>query len=204
MSLVLAFDTETTRFVNRNLPHDHRHQARLVQLGAVLVERDPPHEERASLSLIARPDGWTVPPDAAAVHGISQDVAERCGVEAEIIVHAFARLLDRADEAIAFNFPFDRDVVSIELLHLGLDRPVDWPTDVRLTCAMEAARAHMRLPPTERMVRAGRLGYKAPKLGDAYAYLFGEPLVDAHDALVDARATARVWFEILRREGAGG
>jgi hypothetical protein len=38
----------------------------------------------------------------------------------------------------------------------------------------------------------GKAGYKWPKLREAYFHCFGEELKDAHDALVDVRATARV------------
>jgi len=38
--------------------------------------------------------------------------------------------------------------------------------------------------------------YKWPKLAEAYRHLFNEEIKDAHDALADVRACARIYFEL--------
>lgn len=195
--MIFVWDTETSNFVMKDLDPDHPRQARLVELGAILCEDDG--TERASLSLIVRPDGWTITPGSAAVHGITQKTAERCGVDIDFALLSFCHLLDKAHTALAFNMKFDRDVVSLELLRQGEARPVEWPPEIQLACVMELARDYLNLPPTHAMLRAGRRGPKNPNLGEAYQALFGEPLIGAHSALADARAATRVWFEIKRR-----
>ena len=55
----------------------------------------------------------------------------------------------------------------------------------------------MKMPPTEKMLRSRyRDQFKAPKLAEACRYFFGEDLVGAHDALVDVRACARLYFHL--------
>ncbi len=193
--MIFCFDTETSSFVNPSLPPDHPQQARLVELGAILCEDDG--TERASLSMIVRPDGWVISPGAAAVHGITQDVAERCGVDIGLVIQNFAHLLDLADLALAYNVKFDKDVMSLELIRMGESRPVEWPSKTRVECIMELARTALNLPPTPRMKRAGRFEAKAPKLSEAYTKLFDEELIGAHSALADARAAKRVWFKLM-------
>lgn len=190
--MFLVFDTETSCFVNKNLPPDHPDQCRLVELGAILC--DEQGVERSSLSLIVRPEGWTISPGAAAVHGITQDVAKRFGVPVKLAIEAFQSLLANAEKCLAFNMKFDRDVVSIERIRLGEERPAPWP--VPLECVMELARNALNLPPTVAMKRAGRLGPKNPNLNEAHVKLFDEPILQAHSALADARAAKRVWFKL--------
>jgi DNA polymerase III epsilon subunit-like protein len=43
--------------------------------------------------------------------------------------------------------------------------------------------------------------YKWPKLSECIDFLFAERLEGAHDALVDARACSRIYFELQRRKG---
>jgi DNA polymerase-3 subunit epsilon len=192
--MILCFDTETSNLVNKDLPPDHPDQARLVELGAILCDEDG--TERLSLSLIVRPDGWTISPGAAAVHGITQEIAERSGVDVRLAIHAFVHLLDNATKALAFNMAFDRAVISLELIRMGESRPVEWPPEVELECIMERAKAALNLPPTAKMKRAGRFEPKTPNLGEAYMKLFDEELIGAHSALADARAAKRVWFKL--------
>jgi DNA polymerase III epsilon subunit-like protein len=65
----------------------------------------------------------------------------------------------------------------------------------------EASAIAVGLPPTESMKRWGRSGQnKTPKLVEAYRFFFGEDYDGAHSALADARACARVFFELRRRE----
>jgi DNA polymerase-3 subunit epsilon len=61
---------------------------------------------------------------------------------------------------------------------------------------MEAAAPIVNLPPTERMLAAGFNKPKAPKLEECIHHFFGETLAGAHDALVDVRACARVYFHL--------
>lgn len=61
--MFLFFDTETTGLKS---PH-------IVQLAALLTEEDG--RECARLNVIIQPEGWTIPDEAAAVHGITTDIA---------------------------------------------------------------------------------------------------------------------------------
>jgi DNA polymerase-3 subunit epsilon len=61
-------------------------------------------------------------------------------------------------------------------------------------CTCNAAKPIVNLPPTERMLAVGFTGPKPPKLEECIKHFFDEQLPGAHDALVDARAAARIYF----------
>ena len=49
------------------------------------------------------------------------------------------------------------------------------------------------------MIASGRTGYKNPKLTEAYESLVGGTVDGAHDAMVDVRATVKVFAALLAK-----
>lgn len=190
--LICAYDTETTGF---------RDPIYLVEIAAVLVEVSPPAPsiERASFSFIIQPDGWHVPSEVARIHGITQEIAERYGVPAIIALAALTNLWAVADARVAHNAEYDDRVLVAAIARLGRESTRRRPP---VYCTKDLAMPVVNLPPTERMIAAGFGGKpKAPKLEECYKFFFGEELVGAHGALADARASARVFDELMRRGG---
>jgi DNA polymerase III epsilon subunit-like protein len=49
----------------------------------------------------------------------------------------------------------------------------------------------------EDTMKLGKTTNKSPKLGELHELLFGQPIVDAHNALVDSECTAKCYFELI-------
>jgi len=180
-----AFDTETTGIDDPNL----------VELGAVLVEDHPDGpRERACVSLIVAPDGWTVPEAAARVHGIKNVTALACGVPLIVAISALTNLWARAAVRVAHNLEFDDKVVRGAIRRLGRESAVTWPRGV---CTKDLAAPILNLPPTPRMIETGFIKPKSPTLREAYRFFFNEDPPGHHSALADARACARIYLKIL-------
>ncbi|WP_182340872.1 hypothetical protein [Comamonas koreensis] len=64
MTLALAYDTETTGLPLFKEPSEHPDQPHIVQLGAILVDLNT-RTTIASMDVIIRPDGWTIPDEVA-------------------------------------------------------------------------------------------------------------------------------------------
>lgn len=193
---ILFFDTETTGLVVDGAPWES--QPHLVQLACILTDDDG--LEHASLSCIVSPEGaYTIPANVAHIHGIDTVKAEAVGVSLHCATRTFIELGRRANLLVAHNMKFDNVVMSAARHRTFPNIP---PLATSTHCTMEASAPILRLPPTPAMVRAGRGPFKPPRLAEAYAYFgFGE-LVGAHDALVDVRACAKIYFEIKRRTDA--
>lgn len=190
----LYFDTETSGLPQHRLPDDHPSQPHLVELAALLVEDG---REVSALHVVVRPDGWTIPDQAAAVHGITTERARELGVPLVLALAGFYHLASRADELVAHNLAFDDRILRYAVKRSGRTPQLALPS--ARVCTMELAKPVVNLPPTPKMLVAGIDGPKAPQLGEAYRFLFGEELVGAHGALADARACARVHAELRRR-----
>jgi DNA polymerase III subunit epsilon len=185
--MYLFFDTETTGIPqNYKAPaSDLKNWPRLVQLAWLLADDEA--REVASAQLIVKPDGFTIPDDAARIHGITTDIAIQHGVELKAVLAAVTPALTQAAVLVAHNMPFDEKILGAEFLRAGHRNVVESKTR---RCTMQEATDYCQLP--------GRYGYKWPTLAELHTRLFGTPFKGAHSALVDVRACARCYFELKR------
>lgn len=204
--MILFYDTETTGLPDFKAPSDADHQPHIVQFAALLV--DPvTRAERVAVSLMVKPDGWFIPAEVADIHGITTEMAEMCGIDERIVADLFLDLREQADIEVAHNIRFDRRIMRIAALrHSAITREVieKYESDVERFCTMSESTAIVNLPPTEKMLAAGFNRPKSPTLTECVRHFFGEDLADAHNALADVRACARVYFHLrdLGRAGA--
>jgi DNA polymerase-3 subunit epsilon len=193
MTLILAWDTETSGFVNDHEPPSHPSQPHLVQLGAVLLDEETGLECNL-ISLIVKPDGWVIPDQAAAVHHITTGLATRVGVPLLVALAMWSNLAKLAQHHVAHNAQFDLRVLQAAFHRAGRPFP---PVDPR--CTKQLASPVLNLPPTARMLAAGFNKPKDPTLTECVRFFFDEDLVGAHGALADARACGRVYLELVKR-----
>lgn len=194
--MILAFDTETTGLPVWNAPSDSPEQPHLVQLAMILLDDDL--TERASVSLIVRPDGWTIPDDVAKIHGITTEMATALGVPEKVATTLYMSLLyGTGAQVVAHNSDFDLRIMRIAMLRAGRDKGWQDERTPQAYCTMKAATPIVNLPPTPKMVAAGFNKPKAPRLSECVEFFFSEQLVGAHDALVDVRACVRVYRHLL-------
>jgi DNA polymerase III subunit epsilon len=182
----LVFDTETTGKADFRAPIQAQHQPHIVQLGAMLV--DDSGRVFAELNLIVRPPkGITIPKEASAIHGITDEIASECGVPCTAALWTFQQIVKLADVIVAHNLEFDSLVCEAALARAEM---VSALRDKERFCTMHAMTDVCRLP--------GPYGYKWPKLEEAYRHLFNEWNVKAHDAMEDVRACARIYLHNLK------
>ena len=192
--MFLFFDTETTGIPDWHTPSDDPRQPHIIELGAVLTDKDlnPVNE----VSLIVRPDGWTISDEIAQMTGISQDYAERFGVSEELAVDALLELWRGGGGRVrvAHNEPFDARIVRIALKRARVDDDMleAWKEAPRF-CTQAKSKKIVNAPATQKMIEAGRKGPKSPKLSEAYEHFTGKPMKDAHRAMADVRATIEVY-----------
>lgn len=195
--MIFLYDTETTGLPDFKSPSDSEHQPHIVQFAALLI--DPvTRVERASIDLIVRPDGWTIPDEVAEIHGITNEIAMACGVPELTVVNLFLALRSQTTLEVAHNISFDRRIMRIAMLRHGMTREdVEAIEAAAAFCTMKESTSIMHLPPSPKMVAAGFIKPKPPKLEEAYEFFFGETMEGAHNALADVRACARVYFHLM-------
>lgn len=190
--MILVFDTETTGLPLKGLPNDHPNQPHLVQIG--IIQADLAFTEVQSVSLIVRPDSWTIPENVVKVHGITTNLALAHGVPITVALAIYTNLRATATALVAHNVEFDLQIMAIALARSG--RTPAHPGPSVIICTADLATPVLNLPPTERMLAAGINKPKRPSLKECYQHFFKEDLPGAHDALSDARACMRIYREL--------
>lgn len=188
--MYLIFDTETTGLPhNKSAPVEELDNwPRLVQIAWQL------HDKTGKLlstgNHIVKPEGFTIPFNAERIHGISTKHALEVGEDLAEVLDKFTVDVKKADVLVGHNIEFDNKIIGAEYLRtdnenlLAEARNIDTSTSTVEFCQLQGG-------------VGGRL--KMPKLIELYTKLFGEAFDDAHDAAYDVDATAKAFFECLRR-----
>lgn len=190
--MIVCLDTETTGLPDWRNPSDAPQQPHLVQLALILLSDD--FTEHAHVSLVIKPDGWTIPDDVAAIHGITTAEADRIGVPEKLAARLYASMVyTLGARPIGHNVKFDLRIMRIALLRSGYTKGQLDSRELDPFCTMTAAAPLVNLPPTDKMKAAGFTKPKPPSLTECIRHFFGEELDGAHDAMVDVRACLRVY-----------
>lgn len=186
--MYLFFDTETTGLPrNWNAPlSDLDNWPRLVQIA--WLQYDNKRRKLLERNYIIKPEGFTIPPDASQVHGITTTRAKRDGVALKKVLREFSMLIDKSSLLVAHNMAFDKKIVGAEFLRKGINNNL---TQTQKICTMEASTPFCKLP--------GNYGYKWPKLTELHFTLFNNEFEEAHNAAVDITACAKCFWELKRR-----
>jgi DNA polymerase-3 subunit epsilon len=191
----LFYDTETTGLPLFNEPSEDPRQPHIVQLAAILVDLDT-RKQLASIDLTIRPHDWNIPDDVAKIHGITNEIALDIGVPELVALESFTALWLRSDIRIGHNEQFDARIIRIALHRFDPGMEADKWKAGRAECTQALATPILKLPPTEKMLRAGFNKHKSANLREAYRHFFGDELVGAHSAIEDAKGCMHVYFAI--------
>lgn len=181
MNLGFFYDTETTGLPVWKEPSESEAQPHLVQLGAVLADLDT-KKIISSLDLIIKPDGWSIPEEVSAIHGITTEYALEVGVPEAQALEMFLAM--RGDALrIAYNKTFDQRIIRIAAKRFSTEEAQDkWAEKEDHACSMRMAQSI--------------IGGKNPKLAVAYEHFTGKELENAHSAMADTLASMEVYFAV--------
>ena len=181
---IFTYDCETTGIPNWKIPSDSIEQPHLVSLAAILSCAET-GEEIQSMNVIIKPDGWEIPEDTVAVHGITTEYAIEHGISEGMAVAMLHMMRGDADR-VAYNKTFDQRIIRIAMKRYMQDEVIEkWAVKDDHHCAMRMAQKE--------------LGGKNPKLVDAYKSICGKELVNAHSAMADTVAAKEIYFKLKNK-----
>jgi DNA polymerase III epsilon subunit-like protein len=135
------------------------------------------------------PDGFSIPDESTAIHGITTEDAIKSGVPLKIVLAELTPYLWSADLIVGHNLFFDMGVIRAEQVRMGM--PIT-PMNVPTLCTLEASTEFCGIPGLYG-------GFKWPKLSELHSCLFGEAQETAHRALDDVTITRDCFFELVKR-----
>ncbi len=180
----LFFDTETSGFINKNLPANHPKQSWIMQLAIILGDKNNIYTE---LSTLISSDGRKCHPSAQKIHGISVEKCDDGGLLEKDLSDLIFQLFKTADLHVAHNISFDMNFIDQYLERNGYS--IESFSKIPIFCTMKSSTDLCKLP--------GKFGkFKWPKLTELYQFLFNEEFSGAHSAMKDVRATRRCYYKL--------
>ena len=172
----LVFDTETTglpttkSFNNYFHPQELKYyeSSRIVQIAYIILNQDG--DEVKKYSTIIKPDNFTIKNHH--IHNISQEKAEKEGIDFKDMISIFYEDLKSCDTIIAHNLNFDRNILLSECYRYNLNEVVKELQSKIQFCTMIEGRNKIG-------------GYKYPRLVELYSILYNIDWNQVHDALDD-------------------
>jgi hypothetical protein len=139
------------------------------------------------------------------VHKISKAVLSQKGIQFNDVISCFVRDLNDVLYLIGHNIGGS----DIKKLRLNISRynvqitTLDTNSNIKkINDIFESKIIECTMDKSKKMcdLKNKRGHLKKPTLGEVYEFLFGAEMINAHDALVDVKHTAKCYFEIKRLE----
>ena len=195
--LICVFDTETTGLPAFKLPSDDPSQPHIVDICALLYT--PDGELVDSFEALVKPDGWIIPDDVSAIHGITTEHALAEGIPEVDALLGFLSIWRQAGLRVAHNVSFDDRILRIGLMRHFDEDTADAFKAGASYCTCQNSKNLVKCPPTEKMIRAGFGNqYKVPTVAEALLHFTGDELIGGHRARPDTEACARIYFELQK------
>ena len=189
--MFLIFDTETTGLPrNYNAPaSDTDNWPRMVQIAWQL------HDVQGNLlqhdSIVVKPEGYTIPYATIQIHGITNERAIEEGQDLRQTLKKFTDAVAAATYLCGHNIEFDIKIIGSELFRCGFENILE--SKPFIDTKNDQTTSYCAIP-------GGKGGkFKWPTLTELYQKLFNRGFEEAHNAAFDVTATAKVFFEILKR-----
>ena len=163
-----------------------------MQLAALAFDEDFNEVDRLNV-LIQQDREMTNEEILTRVHGKTYAMCQEQGIPLAEAITRFKSMLDGCGVVVAHNMPFDEGFLKSAAAKVG----IHFEISIRKMDTKNLYTDIVKCPPTERMIQAGRFGYKAPSLTEAYNYVFGKDFDNAHDAFGDIKATAEIYKNLV-------
>lgn len=196
-NLIFVYDTETTGLPDWKSPSEAEHQPHIVDLCGMLFT--PEGELVDMMEALIRPDGWVIPDDVIALHGITNEFATINGVDEREALATFGKMHKRGSLRVAHNESFDARIIRIGIKRFFGDPPAERYKQMPTYCTALKSKPVCQLPPTDKMKATNfKNTFKTPTVGEALRILCGEEMEEAHRAKPDTRACAKVYFALQK------
>jgi len=193
---VLVIDTETTGLPPRYVDITNTekwNKCRIVQIAWEVLDLNG--NIISSECYIIKPNGFDIPTVASNIHGITTEIANEKGIDIDIAFNRLESIINgNIKTIVAHNMQFDDAVIQSEIYRQirysknndSLNNLYDKWRYMTKECTM--------------LMGCTKPGQKWPKLVELYKTCFNkEPVGNLHQADVDVRACAEIYFHLKKQ-----
>ena len=132
-------------------------------------------------------DDFEISPTALSIHKLTKSFLLQNGIDRKQILSVLSNDINQYQPMVVGHFTeLDYHIIGADYYREGIVNPIE---NMPTFCIMRASQ-HLQQNPNSKFLR----------LGNLYELLFKQPLLNQHDALVDASATADCFFELVKRK----
>jgi DNA polymerase III epsilon subunit-like protein len=212
----IVFDTETTGLPPKaKLCMENLNEwPYIVQFSYIVYDLERNEITDTIDAIIKLPSSVQIPSEAAAIHGITDEISQSKGVELYPIIKQFLYTLTTVDRLIGHNISFDLQMLRANMMRIIRDNSANSANSSLLTprelfnfksdleyinkyhskniyCTMRKTIKRCNLI---RINKNGGRYLKFPKLSELYEVLFGNVPENMHNSLYDVLATLRCYL----------
>jgi len=187
----ITFDIETTGLVPKGL-HWKTDYMQFPYIVQIAWKRS---DELNVNDYIIKPEGYEIPIESTKIHGITNEIANKTGVDFGLVFLEFIKNCLIADKIIGHNIYFDTSIIKANYLRLYNNSNVD--------SLIFALHKNKRIDTMMKTIKFCGLKQKNsnkpkfPTLEELYFKLFSETF-EAHNAANDVIATERCFNELVK------
>ena len=186
---ILFLDTETTGLPS-NWKAPYNEWPRLVQLAYIVTDEFGNIVHKKDEIII--PEDFIIPEEASKIHGITQDIAQRKGVDLKRALQELDFHLEKVYRTVIHNSSFDTSIIAGEQMRMGWTKNSLITNQVGIFCTKQQSTNICKIP------NKNKGGYKWPSLAELCAFC-GVENKGAHNALNDVIATKECYFYLLEK-----
>jgi DNA polymerase-3 subunit epsilon len=188
--MIIIFDTETNGMIkDYALPCEVvDNYPRLSQLSYHIY--DESFKLVKAVNEFVQPEGWDFPDDQFFRDHADINKNKELGKPVKDLLQAYINDRLACHHVVAHNMGFDSKIIRAEMIRNGFDK-IEFTA--KKICTMQRSTNYCKIP------KPSGKGVKWPKLEELHRHLFGVDFEGAHDSNDDVAATAKCFFELLKR-----
>jgi DNA polymerase III epsilon subunit-like protein len=207
---VLVFDTETTGLPKSKIinPDTLNLWPHIVQFSYVIYDTVLNDIVETCDSIVKLEDGITIPEDSTKIHGITNEISNKNGVEIDLILEDFFYHLKNVDLLVGHNVSFDINMIKVELLRIIYENHSNISDDEIKTikynlhfltnykniyCTLQGS---IELCNIKAINKFGKEYIKFPKLLELHQKLFESTPNNLHNSFNDILVTLRCYIKL--------
>jgi DNA polymerase III epsilon subunit-like protein len=206
---ILVFDTETTGLPKSKImnPDTLNLWPHTVQFSYVIYDTNLNDIIVSSDKIVKLKDGITMPEDSIKIHGITNEISQKNGINIESIINEFFSHLRNVDLLVGHNVSFDINMIKVELLRLIYEAKFISENEVKeckynlhfltnyknICCTLQES---IDLCNIKAIDKFGKEYTKFPKLLELHQKLFESTPNNLHNSFNDILVTLRCFMKL--------
>ena len=205
---LLVFDTETTglpqsKFIGPSTLHQWPH---IVQFSYIIYDTSLNDIIQSKDYVIKLPESILIPEESSKIHGITNDISQRNGVQINDVLSEFFYFLRGVDMLIGHNVEFDINMMKIELLRI-IDKNSLTQEQIKfykyelhflinfknISCTLKDS---IKFCNIQLIDKNGKSFLKYPKLIELHEKLFNKIPSNLHNSFNDILITLRCFMKL--------